>query len=118
MVNITQEMQEQQEVKDQETKESKETVKEKNIDAKEAPKFLTETFLKPERIENETQEHYRMRQKANQLYLKYKKKGQLMWLAKDISSMLKGTTFNKKKYIEAVKKFEEAQKATQAAQTK
>ncbi len=86
-----------------------ETVKEQTVEANTAPKFLTETFLKPERLEDETQEHYKMRQKANKLYLKFKKKGQLLWLSKDVAQAIKGTSFNKEKFIKAMREFEEAQ---------
>jgi len=99
-MNITEQLKEAEQV---------ETIKEQTVESNTAPKFLTETFLKPERLPDETQEHYKMRQKANKLYLKYKKRGQMLWLSKDITQAIKGTTFNKDKFIKAMKAFEEAQ---------
>jgi len=80
-------------------------------------KYDTATFLKPERLENETYEDYKVRQKVNKLFLKQKKKGRQIWVSTDVHyDKEKDTwhkigpyTYNKEKFAAAVKAYKEMQ---------
>lgn len=72
------------------------------VKAKEELRFDINSFLQPQRLENETYERYKERQKIVKMYLKERKKGQMWWMAKDIAGAVKGTTYNKQQYEKAL----------------
>ena len=59
-------------------------------------------FLKPYRLNNESDLHYKTRKKINEFYLKEKRKGHLVWISKDISKETKGFTYNKEQVKRAL----------------
>lgn len=90
-------------------------------------------FLKPQRLEGETDYQYKVRRLVNKMYLKSKKKN-LIWISKDIKvpvytdpkdknskilgyTVSKGFSYNKKKVEEAVSIYMEARKVKEENQT-
>lgn len=65
-------------------------------------KWNINDFLKPERLETETYEQYKERQKISKMFIKQRLKGKMWWMAKDSANVVKGVTYNKEKYKEAL----------------
>lgn len=75
-------------------------------------------FLRPERLNGETDEQYYQRRVVNKLFLKMKKKGEFVWISKDLQYPVEdkttkevkhvvsqGFTYNKKKLEEALAEY-------------